>query len=33
MAACILVFIIMNVVGDQPVMLALAWPYDPSPAV
>ncbi|ASV57301.1 GlpG protein (membrane protein of glp regulon) [Lelliottia jeotgali] len=30
MAACILVFIIMNVVGDQPVMIALAWPYDPS---
>jgi len=30
MAACILVFIIMNVVGDQPVMIALAWPYGPS---
>ena len=30
MAACILVFIIMNVVGDQSVMIALAWPYDPS---
>jgi len=29
MAACILVFIIMNVVGDQPVMIALAWPYGP----
>ena len=30
MAACIIVFIIMNVVGDQSVMIALAWPYDPS---
>ena len=30
MAACIVVFIIMNVVGDQSVMIALAWPYDPS---
>lgn len=30
MAACILVFIIMNVVGDQPVMIALAWPYGPA---
>jgi len=29
-AACIIVFIIMNVVGDQQVMIALAWPYDPS---
>ena len=30
MAACILVFIIMNVVGDQRVMIALAWPYGPA---
>lgn len=30
MAACILVFIIMNVVGDQHVMIALAWPYGPA---
>ncbi|TDN57417.1 rhomboid family intramembrane serine protease GlpG [Scandinavium goeteborgense] len=30
MCACILVFIVMNVVGDQAVMLWLAWPYDPS---
>jgi len=30
MAACIAVFIIMNAVGDQRVMIALAWPYDPS---
>lgn len=30
MAACILVFIIMNVVGDQPAMIALAWPYGPA---
>ena len=30
MAACILTFIIMNVVGDQSVMVLLAWPYDPS---
>lgn len=30
MAACIIVFIIMSVVGDQSVMIALAWPYDPS---
>ncbi|AVP00020.1 MULTISPECIES: rhomboid family intramembrane serine protease GlpG [Enterobacter] len=30
MAACIIVFIMMNVVGDQSVMIALAWPYDPS---
>ena len=30
MAACIIVFIIMNVAGDQSVMIALAWPYDPS---
>ncbi|MDA4748537.1 rhomboid family intramembrane serine protease GlpG, partial [Enterobacter hormaechei] len=29
-ALCIVVFIIMNIVGDQPVMLLLAWPYDPS---
>jgi membrane associated rhomboid family serine protease len=29
MAACIIVFIIMNVVGDQSVMIA-GWPYDPS---
>ncbi|MFP2387589.1 rhomboid family intramembrane serine protease GlpG [Enterobacter ludwigii] len=30
MVACIIVFIMMNVVGDQSVMIALAWPYDPS---
>ena len=30
MAACIIVFIMMNVVGDQSVMIALTWPYDPS---
>lgn len=30
MAACIIVFILMSVVGDQPVMTALAWPYDAS---
>lgn len=30
MAACIIVFIMMNVVGDQSVMIALAWPYDSS---
>ncbi|MEG1212417.1 MAG: rhomboid family intramembrane serine protease GlpG [Leclercia sp.] len=30
MAVCILVFIIMNVVGSQQVMLLLAWPYDAS---
>ncbi len=29
-AICILVFIIMNVAGDQPVIVWLAWPYDPS---
>jgi GlpG protein len=30
MAACILTFIIMNVAGDQSVMILLAWPYDSS---
>lgn len=30
MAACILVFIVMNIVGDQTVMVWLAWPFDPS---
>lgn len=30
MVACIIVFIIMSLVGDQSVMIALAWPYDPS---
>ncbi len=30
MAACILVFILMSVVGDQQIMLLLAWPYDAS---
>jgi Uncharacterized membrane protein (homolog of Drosophila rhomboid) len=30
LSACILVFILMNVVGDQPVMIWLAWPYDAS---
>ncbi|KAF1369510.1 rhomboid family intramembrane serine protease GlpG [Yokenella regensburgei] len=29
-ALCIVVFIIINIVGDQPVMLLLAWPYEPS---
>jgi GlpG protein len=28
--ACILVFILMNVVGDQTMMVWLAWPYDAS---
>ncbi|MEO3991608.1 rhomboid family intramembrane serine protease GlpG [Pseudocitrobacter cyperus] len=30
MIACILVFVLMNIVGDQAVMLWLAWPYDSS---
>lgn len=30
MAACILVFILMSVVGDQQIMLLLSWPYDAS---
>ena len=30
MSACILVFVLMNVVGDQAVMIWLAWPYDSS---
>ena len=30
MAACILVFILMSVVGDQQILLMLAWPYDAS---
>ena len=30
MAVCILVFILMSVIGDQPVMIWLAWPYDDS---
>ena len=30
MAACILVFILMSVLGDQAVMIWLAWPYDDS---
>ena len=30
MIACILVFVLMNVVGDQAVMMWLAWPYDSS---
>lgn len=30
MVACILVFILMSAIGDQPVMLLLAWPYDDS---
>ena len=30
MVACILVFILMSVVGDQQVLLMLAWPYDAS---
>ena len=28
--ACIAVFLLQTVIGDQPVMLLLAWPYDPS---
>ena len=28
--ACIAVFVLQTVIGDQPVMLLLAWPYDPS---
>ncbi|VAS66304.1 intramembrane serine protease GlpG [Klebsiella variicola] len=27
---CIAVFILQNLLGDQPVMIWLAWPYDPS---
>lgn len=27
---CVVVFIAMNVLGDRPVMVWLAWPYDPS---
>ncbi len=27
---CIAVFALQNILGDQPVMLLLAWPYDPS---
>ena len=26
----ILVFLLMSIIGDQPVMIWLAWPYDPS---
>jgi GlpG protein len=29
-AACIAVFIIQKIVGDQTVMLRLAWPFDPA---
>lgn len=29
-ALCVLVFIAMNVLGDQTVMVWLAWPFDPS---
>ena len=28
--ACIAVFVLQSVIGDQPVMMLLAWPYDPS---
>ena len=28
--ACIAVFVLQTVIGDRPVMLLLAWPYDPS---
>ena len=28
--ACIAVFVLQTVIGDQPIMLLLAWPYDPS---
>lgn len=27
---CLLVFIMMNIIGDQAVMLWLSWPFDPS---
>ena len=30
LCACILVFIVMSVAGDQAVMIWLAWPYDAS---
>lgn len=29
-ALCVLVFILMNVVGNQAVMVWLVWPYDPT---
>lgn len=27
---CVLVFVLMNIVGDRAVMMWLAWPYDPE---
>ncbi|SUG45324.1 GlpG protein (membrane protein of glp regulon) [Salmonella enterica subsp. arizonae] len=30
MVACVLVYIAMNLVGDQTVMVWLAWPFDPA---
>ena len=30
MAACIVVYLLMQAVGDQRVMIWLAWPFDPS---
>ncbi|YCI81401.1 rhomboid family intramembrane serine protease GlpG [Enterobacteriaceae bacterium] len=30
MVACILVYLVMQAVGDQAVMVWLAWPFDPS---
>lgn len=29
-AVTVLLFLLMNIIGDQPVMVWLAWPYDPS---
>ncbi len=30
MIACVVVFIAMQILGDQEVMLWLAWPFDPT---
>lgn len=30
MIACVVVFIAMQILGDQEVMLWLAWPFDPA---
>lgn len=29
-AITVLIFLLMSIIGDQPVMIWLAWPYDPS---
>lgn len=29
LGACVLVFLMMNIIGDQTVMVWLAWPFDP----